>query len=890
MSAKGLRRVLPVAALCLASLAALTGPAHGAEFEKYAVEAFSTSLSTTQAGAHPDFTTAFQIASEKGNPYAFTRDVQFDLPPGLIGNPQALPHCTVQQLGTAFEESECPQDSQVGVTEITLGGNTPGTLTEPIFNMATPGGNVVARLGFYAAIYPTIVNVRVNPIDYGLTATIEGAAATVALLGARTTLWGIPAAESHDLQRITPEEASHNTAPPGGRKSGLPEVPFMTNPTSCSTQRQITVTATSYQLPGVASSETIPFPQITGCGKLAFHPKFTLTATNPEAAAPSGLDVELQVPQDEAANSLATSTLKSASVTLPEGLTINPAAGDGLAACSAQQARFEEPGESHCPDAAKLGSVEIDVPALEHVLHGSIYQRTPEPGHLFRLWVISDELGVHLKLPAEIEADHGSGRLRTLFDGIAALGGNPQVPFSHFKLHFDGGPRAPLSTPNACGGYQTHYSFAPWSGRLAVAGDTPMQIASGCGKGGFSPKLSAGMLNPGGGRFSAFTMDLTRQDGEANPSVLEVTLPQGLLAKLAGVPLCPEASAPDASCPPGSQLGTVATAAGTGASPLWIPQPGKSPTAVYLAGPYKGAPYSAIVRVPAQAGPFDFGTVVTRAALYVDPETAQATVRSDPLPQILEGVPVAYRDIRVDVDRPEFTLNPTDCSAKSVDARIISAGGAKATASSPFQAINCAKLPYSPKLALSFKGGTKRTGHPAVKAVLTQKPHQANTSSATVILPSSEFIEQSHIGNPCTLVQFKAENCPKKALLGHATAITPLLDKPLKGPVWFRSNAGARELPDIVADLKGPIEVTLVGYVDSVNHKGSEISRIRTRFAKVPDAAVTKFTMNLFGGKRGLLVNSTDICKTSRRVETHLLAQNGRSKNTEPVIGTTCGN
>jgi hypothetical protein len=876
-----------VTVLAAAFLLVQAGTAGAAEFDKYAVDSVSASLSTTQAGAHPDFTTAFELTSDEGEPFAFTRDVMFDLPPGMIGNPLALPRCTVQQFGTAPTLSECPQDSQVGVSEITLGGLINSTLTEPVYNLIGPGGDVVARLGFYAGPYPTIVNVRVDPSDYGLVATIEGAASAASLLAAKTTLWGVPAAGAHDSQRLTPVEASSESAPPG-RKSGLPEVPFMTNPTSCSTQRQISVTATSYQLPGSPSSMTAPFQPISGCGKLSFDPKLSVTPTNPEAAAPTGIDAELQIPQDEAANSLATSTLKSAVVSLPQGFTINPAAGDGLASCSAAEVGFERNEDARCPDAAKIGSVELEVPALEHVLQGSVYQRTPEPGHLFRFWVVADELGAHLKLPAEIQLDPLSGQVTTLFLGIPSLGGNPQVPVADLKLHIFGGPRAPLSTPQRCGTYQTHYELAPWSGKPAAVGETAMQITGGCGKGGFAPKLRADTLASGAGRFSTFLMDLTRADGEENIAGLELTLPEGLLAKLAGVPLCADAAAATGACPVGSKIGSVAVAAGTGALPLWIPQPGKTPTAVYLSGPYKGAPYSFVVTVPAQAGPFDLGTVVTRAGLHVDPQSARATVKADPLPQILEGVPVAYRDIRVTVDRPEFTLNPTDCDAMAVEAHLTSSGGATATATSRFQATNCARLGYAPKLKLRFKGSTKRTGNPAVSAVLTQRPGEANTEAATVILPASEFIDQSHINNPCTRVQFNQGACPASSLLGTARAISPLLDQPLEGPVYFRSNGGERELPDIVADLKGPIHITLVGYVDSVHEKGSEVSRLRTRFANVPDAPVAKFTMNLFGGKRGLIENSRDICKTGRRAKIQFVAQSGRVRSSQPTIATSC--
>nr|MDQ3726103.1 hypothetical protein [Actinomycetota bacterium] len=542
-----------------------------------------------------------------------------------------------------------------------------------------------------------------------------------------------------------------------------------------------------------------------------------------------------------------------------------------------------------CPDAAKIGSVEIEVPALEKTLNGGVYQRTPEPGELFRFWVVTNEQGVRLKLPAEIQANPLTGQLTTVFSGIDALGGLPQVPFSNLRLHVFGGPQAPLATPAACGTYQTRFQFTPWSGKAPVEGSTAMQITSGCGKGGFSPSLSAGTIKTFAGEFSPFAFTLTRQDGEANPASLAVTLPQGLLAKLGGVPLCPDAAAATGACPAGSQIGSVAAAAGVGGAPLWIPQPGKAPTAVYLSGPYKGAPYSIVSVVPAQAGPFDLGLVVNRAGIYVDPETAIATIKTDPLPQILEGVPVLYRAVHVEVNRPEFTLNATDCDAKQIKATVVASNGATATPTTGYQATNCAKLAYGPKLKLSFKGSTKRTGNPAVKAVLTQPANQANTAGATVILPPSQFIDQAHINNPCTRVQFNANACPKGSILGTAEAITPLLDQPLRGPVYFRSNGGERELPDIVADLHGPIHVTLVGWVDSVQKKGTEISRVRTRFANVPDAPVTKFTMNLFGGKRGLIENSRPLCKAKRVAKVHLAAQNGKVKKQGVVIKTACG-
>jgi len=879
---------------CLAACLIGASPASAVdEFNKYDIESVSASLSDKQAGAHADMTLGFRLTATEEvppRPYAFTRDIIFDLPPGVIGNPQRFQRCTLGELGPKPEESECPQDAQVGVTEVTLSGDVNGTLIEPIYNMVSPGGEVVARLGFFAGLYPTIVNVRVNPIDYSLEAAVEGASSAAGVIAANTTLWGVPAAESHDEFRLTPQEAIETKLPPGGRKSGQPEIPFLSNPTDCTLKREVSVTAISYQQPDVEVSRSAPFPPIGGCEKLVFKPSFTATPTNPEAFAPTGLDAVLTIPQDETPKGLATSTLKGAVVSLPQGMSINPAAGDGLEACSPEQVGFETTNQSHCPDGAKIGSAEIEVPALEATLNGSVYQRTPEPGHLFRFWLVTDEQGVHLKLPAEITTNPLTGQVTTVFNGIPSLGGNPQVPVEQIRLHVFGGPRAPLATPG-CGTYQSRYEFTPWSGRPPATGDAPMQITTGCNKGGFSPQLQAGTQSSLGGSFSPFTMTLTRQDGEANPLSLSMHLPQGLLAKLAGVPLCPEPGASQGNCPAGSQVGQITAAAGVGGAPLWIPQPGKAPTAIYLSGPYKGAPYSLVVRVPAQAGPFDLGTVVTRAAISVDPNNSTATISTDPLPQILEGVPIAYRAVTAIVNRPDFILNPTDCDQKQIEAAVIAVGGAVANPAASFQATNCARLAYAPKLKLTLKGATRRSGHPALSAVLTQKPGQANNAKVSVQLPTSQFIDQDHINNPCTRVQFNAGACPPLSILGTAKATTPLLDQPLEGPVIFRSNGGERELPDIVADLKGGgLRVIQVGFVDSVPVKGTELARLRTRFLSVPDAPVSKITISLFGGKkRGLLENSRNLCKTNRKAKVSFTGQNGATQNYSPVIATGCG-
>lgn len=347
------------------------------EFSNFDIQSVSASLSTKQAGAHADFTTNIELAStptDPPKPWAYAREIEVSLPPGLIGNPQRFQRCTLADLGPRPEESECSQDAQVGVTEVALAGDINSTLIEPVYNMTSPGGEVVARFGFFAGPSPAVINVEVDPSDYSLVAKVEGISASAELISASTTLWGVPAADVHNPLRLTPLEAIDEKLPPGGRDSKQPEFPFLSNPTDCSLQREISVRAVSYQQPDVEVSKSAPYPTIFGCDKIEFKPTFTATPTNPEAFAPTGLDAVLNIPQNETTLGNATSTLKSALVSLPQGMTINPAAGDGLAACSANEVGFGTTDESNCPDAAKIGSAEVEVPALEHTLHGSVYR------------------------------------------------------------------------------------------------------------------------------------------------------------------------------------------------------------------------------------------------------------------------------------------------------------------------------------------------------------------------------------------------------------------------------------------------------------------------------------------------------------------------------------
>jgi hypothetical protein len=864
-------------------------PAH-ADLSDYGIESVTASLSTSQAGDHPDFVTTIKLKTdpsgtpdEAGNrpPYARTKDLVVDLPPGLIGNPNTVAQCTNLQFSTALSGGGgCPQDSQVGVTVVRLFGLNK-TLSEPIFNLQPPSGdgNTVARLAFWGYVYPVYINVRVrSESDYGLTATLKAVPSAVGLISADTTLWAVPASPSHDKQRLTALEAGpggKSESPP--RASGLTPQPFMTNPTSCGEPLQIDFATSSYALPDRVSTVSAPLPAITGCGLLDFDPSLSVTPTSSEAAAPTGLDAELSLRQNEAVDGLATSQLRDSVVTLPQGMTIAAGAADGLAACSAEEVGIGSEGPAACPDAARIGSAEFEVPALSRTLQGRIYQRTPEPGNLFRIWLVADDLGVHVKIGGEVHPDPASGQLTSVFLDT------PQVPLSELRLHFKGGPRGVLANPLSCDTYLTHSEFTPWSSAVARSGDSPMTVDQSCDTGGFAPRLAAGTIGPAGGSFSPFVLDLTRAAGEQNVADLDVTLPPGLLAKLAGVRLCLPPATENGDCDPASRIGATAVATGPGPAPLWIPQPGKDPTAIYLAGPYKGAPYSLVVKTPAQAGPFDLGTVVVRAAIYVDPLSAQVTIKSDPLPQILEGVPVTYRTIHVGVDRSDFVLNPTNCRPLSVDALVTSTAGAAARTSSRFQATNCAHLGFKPKIHLTLMGGTHRADDEGLRATLTypEGTGYANIARAAVTLPHAAFLAQNHIRTVCTRVQFAADQCPAGSIYGKATATSPLLDQPLGGAVYLRSSDNP--LPDLVVKLRGPesqpIEVDLAGRTDSV--KGA----LRNTFDVVPDAPVSKFALQLFGGNRGLIELSTDdYCAKKHRATVNLGAQNGMRRILHPVV------
>jgi hypothetical protein len=861
----------------------------GSDFSEFGIAAAHAEESTTAASSPPDLTTLLVLNhffDEEGKPKAKAQveNVTLELPPGLTGNPNAFLRCSTGQLIAA----ECPIKSQVGIAKVLVTGF--GKLTEPIYNLAPPHPeHEIARLGFTGYIYPIFIGVKVRSSDdYGVTATVEDSPGVKTLLEAETTLWGNPADPSHDEERLTPAEAiqciatgtaceAESEGVKGKRPSGIPlsdRKAFMTNPSACQ-EGKVDFSVTSYQLPGQLFTALAPLAPITDCTGLPFAPTFSADPTSHVAGAPTGLKTTLVLPQHLGEEERATATMREARVTLPAGMQIAAGAANWIGTCSDAQVGFHKELDTACPDASKLGTATIISPDLPEPIEGTIYQRDPTPGHQFGLWLTADSLGLHIKLPGELEPDKATGRLTAVFPDL------PQVPVEEIDLDVWGGPRAPLQNPDRCGTFTTDFSFSPHSDDPAVSGQSQMQITEGCNQ-GFSPSLHAGVTDPVAGKFSPFVFDLTRDDGNQALRGFELHLPDGELAKLAGVPLCPDAAAASGSCPAGSRIGSLTATTGPGPDPFTLPEPGKPQPQIYLSGPYQGAPFSIVSEVPAQAGPFDLGILAVRSGLQVDPETARATVKADPLPQFFEGVGIAYRHLHAVIDRPDFSLNPTDCREEAVTSDVTSTQDTVAHPSARFQVDGCKALKFKPRLSLKLKGGTRRADYPALTAVLKARKGDANIAFTSVALPHSEFLAQEHIGTVCTRVQFAADRCPRRSVYGKAKATTPLLDKPLEGPVYLRSSD--HPLPDLVVALRGQLEIDLVGRIDSVN------GGIRTTIAQVPDAPVSRFVLQMKGGAKGLLVNSTDICRGKHKVSVAMRAQNGRAKNSRPLIAAGgCG-
>jgi hypothetical protein len=891
----------------------------------------------TQAGSHP-----FQITStvtfnsqtpdpEDGNPRsaALAKDVVAQLPAGFIGNPTPFAQCTDAQFGQDVKEpansngelqpiNACPASSAIGVVTVTF--NEPNavhftTATAPIFNMVPRQGEP-ARFGFKAAgIVAAFLDTAIRSGgDYGVNVSSLNIPQIQWLLGVKLTFWGTPGVAEHDHQRgwdCLGQLGGPDACPATGQSS---PPPFLVMPSSCAAPFETTINADSWgssvKAAEVADPLTYTLPEaIDGCNRLPFSPQIKVTPDGSAASTPTGLNVDVHVPQDAVLNheSLAESAVRDITVTLPEGVAINPSGGDGLEACSeslvgfsgfapfpagSQTATFTgklpeplQPGSNFCPDAAKVGTVDIATPLLppgQHV-RGSVYlasQNQNPFGSLIAMYIVAEDpiSGAVVKLAGEVRLSE-SGQITSTFQN------SPQLAFEDAELHFFGGERAPLGTPAHCGPYTTNASFTPWARDQAVASQSTFAITSGPNESPcpgqslpFAPTLTAGMTNIQAGAFSTLTTTISRQDGEQDLGAVSLHMPAGLSGILTGVALCPEAQANAGACPPESLIGETTVSAGLGADPVSV-KGGK----VYITEKYKGAPFGLSIVNPVKAGPFDLENtpqnhpacdcVVVRATVDIDPFTAQLTVITDEqgphaIPHIIEGIPVQIKHVNVKITRPGFTFNPTNCAPLTLTGAIKSDQGASQAVAVPFQAANCARLAFKPdfKVATAAKTSKANGASLSVKLSYPKAPFgsQANIASVKVDLPKQLPSRLTTLQKACLAKTFQANpaSCPAASIVGHAKVITPLLPVALTGPAYFVSH-GNEAFPSLTIVLQGyGVTVQLVGQTFIKNGITS------STFKATPDVPFNTFELTLPQGPFSALAANGDLCKATKTTTT----------------------
>jgi hypothetical protein len=860
-------------------------------FGPFVISSFTTSVSTTQAGAHPDANTSFgfsRFLSEEGfnkrRPDEEVRDILLSLPPGLLGDATAVPECATP----AFKESSCPAATQVGVANLLIGSTT-SRHEIPVVSLEHGAGEP-ARLGIERPV-PADISIAVRTGgDDGLNASITNVLIGAQLDEASVTLWGVPAAhwrgcESESFTPLSGDMAGFQTCIPATPPLPLGQQrPFMTNPTTCASgPLATTLTVDSYAHPGAFEADGAPDlsdpnwktasstqPAPTGCAALAFDPAIAVTPDSTQVDSPAGYTVTLAVPQNDDPTGLASSQLRRAVVTLPPGVTLNPSVANGLQACTDEQFSKGSSTPPACPAASQIGTNEVLSPDLANPLHGQIFVGEPLPGETYRIFQNIEGEGLDVKLEGRASPDPVTGQLTATFENL------PQLPFGEFKLHLDGGSRAPLANPPTCGTASTASDLTPWSGNEDATPSSSFAVSLD-GLGGacasalpFAPSFSAGSSSLVAGGPTTFSLTLTRADRTQYLGGLGVHLPAGLVGNLSSVPLCPLASARAGACPATSEIGTVTAEAGAGAEPFTLPG------TVYLAQPrIPNSPASLSIVVPAIAGPYNLGNVIVGADVVVSND-GSLTVSSDPLPTILEGVPLRIRQIGVDITRPGFMTNPTSCAAQSVHATIVSTVGQSAGASSPFQLADCQALAFSPKFTVTTQGSASahKNGNGASLTVkVTAAPGQANIHAVAVSLPKQLPARLTTIQKACRETTFQADpaSCPRGSIIGTASAITPILPRPLVGPAYLVSHGGAA-FPNIEVLLQGNgITIDLTGSID--------IKRAITSssFAAVPDVAISSFQLKLPEGPSSALASpGGNLCGKRLAMPTTITAQSGK--------------
>lgn len=911
-----------------------TAPAFG--FEAYEVTAEDEGgASDTQAGSHPFQLTSTLFLNQTEDPLkppALAKDLQIKLPTGLIGNPTVFPQCSEAVFVETFNLiNACPADTVLGVAIVTL--DEPRSFHEvtvpvPVFNL-TPAKGEPARFGFAALGVPVIMDTSVRTgEDYGVTVNIQNITQVAAFIGSRVTFWGVPGDPQHDTARdfaclgnLWPNDAEETAGlkclP---TKNSKPPAPFLTMPTQCSNALVTEVNGDSWQIPSRAGLVAEPIgytlPQrMDGCNRLAMRPEIVTHPDLPNASSPAGMAVNVHVPQDAALNPTGTaeSELKEIEVALPDGVTVNPGGAGGLQACTQEEVGFMRAGvpsavgglefsssKPSCPQQSKIATVKIATPLLPNPLEGAVYLAKPDPlgrlelgdnpfNSLIVMYLVAEDpvSGALVKLPMQVQLNETTGRLVATVE-------NPQLPFEDAELDFFGGGRAPLATPGLCGSYTTDATFTPWSGGAQVTATSTFKITAGPNGSAcpssprpFTPELNVGTTNNQAGGFSELRTTMGHPDQDQALGGLKMTLPPGLMGTLSKVKLCPEPQASEGTCGSESLIGHTTVTAGLGSTPAVVARPGN----VYITTGYKGAPYGLSIANPAETGPFDLekGTacdcIVVRAKVEVDPHTAQLTITSDPLPQMIDGIPLDLQHVSVQIDRPDFTFNPTSCAKMKIEGSMSGSEGALVPISEPFQAANCARLPFKPSFKVSTSSKTSRNNGADLHVLLTYpnapQGTQANIKSVHVELPKALPSRLSTLNHACVDSVFNQNpaNCPSESRVGFAKAVTPVLPVPLEGPAYFVSHGG-QKFPELI--------VVLQGYGVTVDLRGetfiSKAGITSSTFKSVPDVPVGSFELALPEGPFSALAANRDLCTASLSMPTRFTGQNGAVLEQKPAI------
>jgi hypothetical protein len=892
--------------------------------EKYRLEPFNEDGSLdTQAGSHPyQLTTAFDLnmKASAGNPsiISLAKDLRFILPPGLVGDPEIVPRCSEAAFthpliikGVNRDFDQCSDDTFIGVASVIFASSSQKRLTTwdvPLTNLV-PNVGEPARFGFniFGIVVYLDTSVRTGG-DYGVTVSVNNINQTLGFVGSQVTFWGVPGDPRHDSARGSNCLMNGQFGDGGtcGEPAQLQHVltPFLTLPTSCDSPFQSSVLANTWEEPGNFRSGEYtlhdganPSLSLDGCNRLSFDPSISVAPDGQAASTPTGLTVGLHVPQEATLtpSGLAESDVKDTTVTLPEGVALNPAAADGLLSCSLDQIALGTTGVPSCPEASKVGTVQIDTPLLPKPLEGSAYlaQQNANPfGSLVALYIVAEEptSGVLVKLAGRVVPDPVTGQIVSTFENT------PPLPFSDLHLHFFGTARAPLSTPASCGTYTTRASIAPWSGNTPAQPSSSFQITSGPNGSAcsdplpFSPSLTAGSTNIQAGAFSPFTMTMSRDDGNQNLSAVKLRLPLGLLGTLSSVKLCGETDANAGTCGPESLIGHTVVSVGLGGDPFTV-----TGGQVFITGPYQGAPYGLSIVNPAKAGPFDLGQVVVRAKIEVDPATAALTVTTDStgpyaIPQMLDGIPLQIKHVNVTIDRSGFTFNPTNCDPMTIGGSLQSSHGSSSVLHVPFQVTNCATLAFKPRFTVSTAGKTSRVKGASLDVKLAYPKaawgSQANIKSVKVDLPKQLPSRLTTLQKACPDRVFDQNpaSCPPASRVGVATASTPIIPVGLSGPAYFVSHGGAK-FPELI--------IVLSGYGVSVQLHGetfiSKAGITSSTFRSVPDVPIGSFELTLPQGEGSALAANGNLCKSTLKMPTTFTAQNGLViHQSTPVTTTGC--